>query len=65
MPTDRPHDGRDISPVLFGTGARPDSDFYANYIDPWSGDVIQTRRGLPVGISAIRCAATPSGTAPA
>ena len=40
MPTDRPHDGRDISPVLLGTGARADSQFYANYIDPWTGDVI-------------------------
>ena len=40
MPTDRPHDGRDISPVLFGTGSRADSEFYANYIDPWSDDVI-------------------------
>ncbi len=40
MPTDRPHDGRDISPVLFGTGARADSEFYANYIDPWTDDVI-------------------------
>ncbi len=40
MPTDRPHDGRDISPVLLGTGARADSQFYANYIDPWTDDVI-------------------------
>jgi len=40
MPTDRPHDGRDISPVLLGTGARADSEFYANYIDPWTDDVI-------------------------
>ena len=40
MPTDRPHDGRDISPVLFGTGTRADSEFYANYIDPWTDDVM-------------------------
>ena len=40
MPTDRPHDGRDISAVLLGTGARADSQFYANYIDPWTDDVI-------------------------
>ncbi|MEL7185554.1 MAG: sulfatase-like hydrolase/transferase [Pseudomonadota bacterium] len=40
MPTDRPHDGRDISSVLFGTGARSDAEFYANFIDPWTDTVI-------------------------
>ena len=39
MPTDRPHDGRDISSVLFGTGERSDSEFYANFIDPWTETV--------------------------
>ncbi|MEM7365604.1 MAG: sulfatase [Pseudomonadota bacterium] len=40
MPRDRPHDGRDISQVLFNEGERSDSEFFANYIDPWSHDVI-------------------------
>lgn len=39
MPTDRPHDGRDISSVLFGTGERSDAEFYANFIDPWTETV--------------------------
>ena len=38
MPDDRPHDGRDISGLLFGSGERSDSEFYANFIAGWYRD---------------------------
>ncbi|HIC51818.1 MAG TPA: arylsulfatase [Candidatus Marinimicrobia bacterium] len=39
MPADRPHDGRDLSDLLFNSGDRSDSEFYANFIAGWYGDV--------------------------
>ena len=53
MPADRPHDGRDISQVLFGTGPRPDSEFYANYIDPWTEAVGRSPRLARGGLAIV------------